>query len=141
MPATAIAPATITPPATDWIPSSYNSRDVDLAWAGTWPDTQLEFRDLRLDQTGVELPGQAFDIDGLGTDGYEVATSEDQPYFDRLARRLVQPARVRWQRPAPGKRRQFPIYDFMNFVGFTDVDSVSTGFRWRPLGAARTASN
>ena len=59
------------------VAASYNSRDVDLALGRDFggdsaTDQRVEFRYLRLDQTGVELPGQAFDIDLLYTDAYEV---------------------------------------------------------------------
>ncbi len=114
------------------IPSSYNSGDVDLALGRDFnSDSHLEFRYLRLDQTGVELPGQAFDIDVLGTNGYEIEYRlEDQPEFDRLSL-VAWYNRTRFDGSAqrPGKRRQFPIYDFLNFVGFTNVDSQSTGLR------------
>ena len=51
------------------IPSSYKSRHLDVAiGADLDDDTTLEFHYLRLDQTDVEFPGQAFDIDYLVTD-------------------------------------------------------------------------
>jgi hypothetical protein len=94
-------------------------------------DRQVEFHYLRLDQTGVELPGQAFDIDLLCTDGYEVTyIAEDQAYADRVALDVwYNRTRLDGSAQSPGKRRQFPFYDFINFTGFTDVDSMSTGFR------------
>lgn len=115
------------------IPASYNSRDVDLALGKDLScDSRIEFHGLRLDQTNVELPGQAFDIDWLGTDGYDVTyVLEDQPYFDRLDvnvwynRTLLDGSAQR-----PGKRQQFPYYGVIGFEGSTDVDSMSTGFRW-----------
>ncbi len=68
------------------IASSYNSRDVDLALGRDFAaDQRVEFHALRLDQTGVELPGQAFDIEWRGTDAYEVTYTADCPTFaDRL---------------------------------------------------------
>ena len=114
------------------IPSSYNSRDWDVALGRELTeDSRLEFNYLRLDQTNVEFPGQAFDIDFLVTDGYEVEyTWEDQVYFDRLTvDAWYNRTRFEGSAQRPGKRSQFPFYDDIQFVGFTDVDSLSTGFR------------
>jgi len=114
------------------IPSSYNSRDVYAALGRDFcGDRTLEFSYLSMDQTGVELPGQAFDIDALRTDGCEARyVVENQPRCDRLALDAWY-NRTRFEGSAQraGKRRQFPFYDLIGFVGFTDVDSMSTGFR------------
>lgn len=113
------------------IPSSYNSRDVDLAIGKDLScASRIEFHGLRLDQTNVELPGQAFDIDWLGTDGYDVTyVLEDQLYFDRLDVDVwYNRTRLDGSAQRPGKRQQFPIYDSYQFVGNTDVRSVSTGY-------------
>jgi outer membrane receptor protein involved in Fe transport len=114
------------------MPASYNSRDFDLAW-GIDPtlDTQLEVHYLRQEQTGVELPGQAFDIDNLGANGVEVQYEvRDQPRFDRLeVEGWYNRTRLNGNAQGAGKRRQFPFLDFIQFVGTTDVDSLSTGFR------------
>ena len=65
------------------------------------------------------------------TDAFEVEyVLENQ----RLADRITVDAwynRTRFDGSAqrPGKRRQFPFFDFINYEGFTDVDSMSTGFR------------
>jgi outer membrane receptor protein involved in Fe transport len=115
------------------IPSSYKSRDIDLALgAQVTPDSSFEGQALRLDQTDVELAGQAFDIDWLVTDGYEVEYVVDQPSW---ADRLV--LEVWYNRTVLGgsaqrmsKREQFPFYNTIDFIGVTDVDSMSTGFRW-----------
>jgi outer membrane receptor protein involved in Fe transport len=91
----------------------------------------VEFNGLRLDQTNVELPGQAFDIDFLCTDGYELTyVVEDLACCDQLDVGVWY-NRTRFEGSAQraGKRRQFPFYDFISFVGQTDVDSMSTGFR------------
>jgi len=123
------------------VPSSYNSRDVYTALGRDFDDNRsLEFSYLRMDQTGVELPGQAFDIDMLYTDGYEVKYSiEDQPYYDRLVvDAWYNRTRFDGSAQRAGKRRQFPYYDFIGFVGNTDVDSMSTGLRsavtWKGAG-------
>ena len=114
------------------IPGSYKSRDLDVALgAQITPDSAIEGQALRLDQTDVELAGQAFDIDWLVTDGYEVQYVLDAPSW---ADRLTLDAwynRTRFEGSAqrPSKRKQFPIYDLLEFQGFTDVDSMSTGYR------------
>lgn len=114
------------------VPSSYNSRDANVALGGDLSDSQsVEFNYLRLDQTDVELPGQAFDIDFLVTDGYDVVyVAEDQEWFDRQELQVWY-NRTRFEGSAQnaGKRRQFPYYNYVNFVGNTDVDSMSTGAR------------
>jgi len=113
------------------IPSSHNSRDAELALGGdVTADRHVEFHYLRQDQTTVELPGQAFDIDMLYTDGFELRYADDDPgYADRLAvEAWYNRTRFDGSAQREGKRRQFPYYDFINFVGRTDVESVSTGF-------------
>jgi iron complex outermembrane recepter protein len=115
------------------IASSYNSRDVDLALGHDFgADQRVEFHVLRLDQTGVELPGQAFDIEWLGTDAYEVTYTVDCPSFaDRVAVDVwYNRTRLDGNAQRPGKRLQFPYYEIIDFEGFTDVESMSTGFRW-----------
>ncbi len=115
------------------IASSYNSRDVDLALGRDFAsDQRVEFHALRLDQTGVELPGQAFDIEWLVTDAYEVTYTADCPTFaDRVALDVwYNQTRLNGNAQRPGKRAQFPYYDIIGFEGFTDVNSMSTGFRW-----------
>jgi outer membrane receptor protein involved in Fe transport len=115
------------------IPSSYNSRDLDFAiGVDLSPDSHLDFSYLRLDQTGVEFPGQIFDMDFLVTDGFELTyVLEDQRYFDRLAADTWY-NRTRFEGNSQGiaKRRQIPqLDDPLEFQGFTDVDAMSTGFR------------
>jgi len=114
------------------VPSSYNSRTFDLALGRDLSsDRHVEFNYLRLDQTGVELPGQAFDIDMLYTDGYELEyIVEDPSYCDWLELDLWY-NRTRFDGSAQrsGKRLQFPYYVEIGFTGQTDVDSMSTGFR------------
>jgi outer membrane receptor protein involved in Fe transport len=114
------------------IPGSFKSRDIDLALgAQVTPYTSFEGQALRLDQTDVELAGQAFDIDWLVTDGYEFEYDFQRPGW---ADRVTLDAwynRTRFEGSAqrPSKRKQFPFYDILDFVGFTDVDSMSTGYR------------
>ena len=114
------------------MPSGYKSRDVDFALGyDLSPDSHLEFNCLRLDQTDVEFPGYAFDIDYLVTDGYELEyVLENQDYFDRFTFDVwYNRTRFAGNAQGAGKRRQFPFLDFISYEGFTDVDAASTGLR------------
>jgi iron complex outermembrane receptor protein len=114
------------------IPSSFKSRDVDAAFgADLTENSSIDVNYLRLDQTDVELPGQAFDIDFLYTDGYDLSyVLRDQERFDQFVfeswynRTVFEGSAQR-----AGKRAMFPFYDVIDFEGFTDVDSMSTGYR------------
>jgi outer membrane receptor protein involved in Fe transport len=113
-------------------PASYNSRDVDVALGGDLsPESSWEFNYLRLDQTNVEFPGQAYDIDVLMTDGFDVAYEvRNQAAYDRYQfNTWYNRTRFDGSAQREGKRRQFPFYDLINYAGVTDVDSMSTGFR------------
>ncbi|NUQ64558.1 MAG: TonB-dependent receptor [Pirellulales bacterium] len=113
------------------IPSSYKSRDINFSLGRDLSgDAHLEYNALRLDQTDVEFPGMAFDMDFLVTDAHDVAyILEDQEYFDLLEVEVwYNRTRFEGNAQRPGKRRQFPIFDFFRYRGFTDVDSMSTGF-------------
>jgi hypothetical protein len=58
-------------------------------------DSRPRFRPRFAVQTGVELPGQAFDTEWLGTDAYEVTYTVDCPAFaDRVAGRLGGPGHL-----------------------------------------------
>lgn len=113
------------------IPASYNSRDIDLALGlDLSANSRLDFNLLRLDQTGVEFPGQIFDIDFLITEGYELRyQSRGQSWFDRLEAEIYyNRTRFAGNAQRSGKRRQIPELDFpRQFVGVTDVDSLSAG--------------
>ncbi|MCA9186845.1 MAG: TonB-dependent receptor [Planctomycetales bacterium] len=64
------------------LPSSYNSRDVNLALGKDFGGARrVEFNYLRLDQTGVEYPGLVFDTRYLLTDGYEVKYYDQSPWL------------------------------------------------------------
>lgn len=118
------------------IPSSYKSRDVDIAVGfDIDDDTQLELHYLRLDQTDVEFPGQAFDLDFLVTDGFEATVRRDNP-----AEQIDSVALDVWYNQTnfegntfrSGKLRQFPVFGFPPFDPIraeTDVDTFSTGYR------------
>ena len=67
------------------MPSSYNSRDLYLAFGADLSDTSsVEMNYLRLDQTGVELAGQALNIDVLTTDAFDIRFDAiDGDFYDR----------------------------------------------------------
>ena len=114
------------------MPSSYQSRAFDFTIGRDITDERsIEFTYLRLDQTDVEFPGMAFDIDYLVTDGYEVTYRVgDSGWADYWESDLWY-NRTRFEGNAqnPAKRQQFPLLDAFNYVGFTDVDAMSSGFR------------
>lgn len=114
------------------VSAGYESRELTIAAGRDFGDGRsLEFSMLRLDQTDVEFPGYVFDIDVLETDAYEVAYIDENPMVsDRMAMEIwynrtsfVGNAQNR------AKRDQFPLLDLINYTGFTDVDSMSTGYR------------
>ncbi len=119
------------------LPTSYNSRYLDAAFGYDFtPDSRLEFNYLRVDQTGVEFPGMVFDINWLGTDGYELRyTLEDQPEFDRLTiEGWYNRTRFYGDTSRPGKNRQIPSLRPDFGLGpdqylTTDVDGMSAGYR------------
>jgi iron complex outermembrane recepter protein len=122
------------------LPSSYNSRDVNLALGyNLSDDSQLEFRYLRLDQTGVEFPGLVFDINYLVTDGFDVEyTLKDQAQFDLWkVDAWYNRTRFEGDTSRPGKSRQIPSVAINSGLGpagifgtkKTDVDGMSTGYR------------
>src|SRR5207245_246864 len=68
------------------IPASYNSRYVyGVVGLNPTPDSLFEVSYLRVDQHKVELPAQAYDINALAADGFEMRyTLKDQALFDQL---------------------------------------------------------
>ena len=114
------------------IPASFNTRDVDFViGAQVTPASSLEFGYIRLDQTGLEFPGQIFDTRFLVTDGYRLRYQvEHQPWFDLLVTDVYyNRTRLEGDAQRSGKRRQIPHLDQAGFTGFTDIDQLSTGFR------------
>jgi outer membrane receptor protein involved in Fe transport len=114
------------------VAASFNSREFDAALGfDLSPDSSIEFNYLRLDQTDVEFPGQAFDLDFQTTDSYELTwVVTNQVEFDRLEVDVWHnQTRFKGNAQSPAKRRQFPFLDTLNYVGRTDVDSSSTGYR------------
>ena len=115
------------------IPASYNSRDLDVTLGSDLGDGgSLEFNYLRLDQTGVEIAGQVFDLGFLGTDSFELTyTQEAYSYFDWMVLTgWYNQSRLAGNAQGSGKRRQMPILDENDFVGFVAGDNMSTGFSW-----------
>jgi iron complex outermembrane recepter protein len=112
------------------IPASYKSRELLLSLGYTFEDeSRLDFHYLRLDQTDVELPGQALDIDFLATDGFELTFVEANPLWGDSREFEAWHNRTRFEGDnlRASKRRQFPVYDLFDFRAATDVDSASTG--------------
>lgn len=114
------------------IPASYNSRELDVALGFDLADDEhVEFHYLHLDQTNVELPGQAFDLDTLSTNGYEFEyLLEDQSAFDSLTiNAWYNETEFEGSAQRSSKRRIIPFLNLLRFEGRTDVESSSTGYR------------
>ena len=111
--------------------ASYNSRELDLALGKTFEyGGYVEFNYLRLDQTGVEFPGQAFDIDNLQTDGFELEFGLiDEVYFDKLAVELWYNDTRLDGVQGPRKQQQFPLFAILNYNAITHVHSSSLGYK------------
>lgn len=126
------------------IPSSYNSRDIDFVFGqNISQNARFEIGYIRLDQTGLEFPGQVFDTTYLGTDGYRAKLIvENQQYFDRMdLTGYYNRTRFSGNAQSTGKRRQIPELDLIGFTGFTDGDVMNTGgqimFTWGRQGEAQ----
>ncbi|MDB5334441.1 MAG: TonB-dependent receptor [Planctomycetaceae bacterium] len=114
------------------MPASYHSQDFDVAFGYDFtPNSHIEFNYLRLDQTNVLFPGQAFDINYLVTDAFEVGYElTDSDFSDRInIDAWYNRTRFQGDNLRPSKRVQFPLYNFLGFKATTDVDSMSTGTR------------
>lgn len=114
------------------IPASYKSRDIDLTFGWDFePGRSVEFSYLRLDQTDVELPGQAFDLDFLVTDGFEVTVIDETVLWaDRFETEAwYNQTRLGGNAQSPSKRQTFPFMNFIDYVGRTNVNSQSAGAR------------
>jgi iron complex outermembrane recepter protein len=112
--------------------AGYDSGDAFFAFGyDPSPDSSTEFNYLRVDQNDVLYPGMAFDIDWLGTNAYDYRLVwQNQAYFDRFELDVWH-NRTKFTGDAqrPSKRVEFPYLDFIDYVGFTDVEASSTGFR------------
>ena len=122
----------------DEMPSSYHSRDWDLALGyDLSPYQHVDFSYLRLDQTDVEFPGQIFDFDFLVTDAFDIEYVNECPCVgDRVVLEgWYNRTRFEGNAQNAGKRRQIPLLDIIDvgfFTGpltlFTDVDASSAGY-------------
>ena len=113
------------------VPAGYHSQEMTLALGRDWENDSVELNILRLDQNNVVFPGYVFDIDDLVTDGYEVThTHRGLGAFDAVATEVWY-NRTRFNGDAQNvqKRPFFPVLDAVGYVGNTDVDSMSTGYR------------
>jgi iron complex outermembrane receptor protein len=114
------------------IPSSYKSRDLDVALGfDVAPGQSLELFYLHQDQTDVELAGQAFDIDDLTTDAFESTwINENVGWADRLEiEGWYNQSDLSGNAQRSSKRQTFPFLDVIRFVGTTNIRSISTGAR------------
>jgi iron complex outermembrane recepter protein len=126
------------------IPSGYQSGVLDLA-VGIDPtqDSRLEVNYFRLDQNDVEFSGQIFDIDSLRTDAVDIRYSMFEGDWYDLAEVNVWLNDTAFNGDAqnPDKRRQIPALNRPQYVGFTDVNLINTGYRglltWGETGAAK----
>lgn len=116
------------------IPSSYNSRDVNVA-AGVDLDERrsLEFNYIRLDQTDVDLAGQIFDIDTLETDGFELSyTAGNGDWYDSaFATTWYNQTNFQGRANAAKAERFTPLFNRASFNpdSRTLVNSQSAGYR------------
>ena len=114
------------------IPSSYNSRTFDFTYGRDLTDeSSFEFTYLRLDQTDVEFPGMAFDMDYLVTDAFELTyLATDHGWSDGLELDLWHnDTRFRGNSDSPHKLAQFPMLGLFNYQGVTNVESISQGLK------------
>jgi iron complex outermembrane recepter protein len=114
------------------IPSSYKSRDFDVAVGYDIAAGQtIEMFYLHQDQSNLELPGQAFDIDSLITNAFEVTWSnESVDWADRIeVEAWYNESQLKGNAQSLAKRRTFPFLNALRFNGVTDVESASIGAR------------
>lgn len=122
-----------------FMPSSYNSRDLNVA-LGFDPsrDQRIEFNYLRLDQTGVEYPGLVFDTRYLVTNGYELKYFNEDPRLADYHFAEVWFNRTRFEGDTFGLAKNLHIPSLKQFLysdsgfdgtGVTDGDGSSLGYR------------
>jgi iron complex outermembrane receptor protein len=114
------------------IPAGYHSQDLDVVLGyDLSPSSHIEFNYLRQEQGKVLFPGQAFDINHLVTNAFEMTYKQTDSEFCDL---LVVDAwynrtQFNGDNLRPSKQGQFPLYPFLNFRAQTNVDSMSAGTR------------
>ncbi len=114
------------------LPSSYNTQNIDFAFGfDLGQDAHFELRVLRQDQHDVEFPGQAFDINRSLTDAYAGRfTWENQDLFDRLTvEGWYNSTRFDGDSLRAGKQQQLSLFFSRGFVGVTDANVESPGYR------------
>ena len=114
------------------VASGYESREFTLALGRDLSDGRsIELSLLRLDQSDVEFPGYVFDIDNLVTDAYEVTyVDENAPLADRSETEVwYNRTNFAGNSQNASKQELFPLLGRIRYVGATDVDSMSTGYR------------
>jgi outer membrane receptor protein involved in Fe transport len=130
------------------IPSSYNSRDVNAVFGfDLTPCDHIEIGYLRLDQTGLDFPGNVFDTDDLLANSFRARyTSEKTDYWDRLTiDGYYNRTTLDGNAQALDKRAFIPILSRVLTTGFTDISQASSGYRiaatWGGNDQTRYASN
>ncbi len=114
------------------VSAGYESRELITSMGRDFGDQRsVEFSLLRLDQTDMNFPGYVFDIDDLKTDAYSLTYRDGNATFADQAETEFWYNRTAFNGNAqnPAKRAQFPLLDNLRYQGFTDVDSLSTGYR------------
>lgn len=114
------------------IPAGYHSQDLDIAYGYDFsPTSHIEFNYLRQEQGKVLFPGQAFDINHLVTNAFEMTYELTDSEFSDLMVIDAWYNRTQFNGDnfRPSKQSQFPLYRFLKFRAQTDVDSMSAGTR------------
>lgn len=114
------------------IAAEYESREFSLALGRDFGDGRsIELSALRLDQTDVDFPGYVFDLDLLMTDAYEITYIDENPWLADRSEMEVWYNRTEFRGNAqdPNKREQFPLLDRLSYLGTTNADTTSTGYR------------
>lgn len=114
------------------LPSSYNSRDIDFLFSyDPTENSRFDIGYIRLDQTGLEFPGQVFDTNALVTNGWRARYMlENQRYFDHFeVKTWLNQTSFNGNAQAPGKRKQIPELDASGFTGFTDGQTSIGGIQ------------
>ncbi|MFN7876510.1 MAG: hypothetical protein ACK5PB_14425 [Pirellula sp.] len=112
------------------IPSSYSSQEYLAAFGRDWKGNSLEVGLIYLDQQDLVFPGYVFDIDNLQTIGTSIRhTSDGYAGWDQITNQIwFNQTDFVGNAQNERKRQFFPVLDLINYVGFTDVESLSTGY-------------
>ncbi len=115
------------------IPSGYQSGTGDFAAGFNLDsDSRIDVHYLRLDQRRVDLPGQAFNINSLVTDGVDVVYRNDAPaWCDQITLEgWYNRTKLSGDSNNTTTPLFLPILKVIDFALQTDVDSMSTGARF-----------